>query len=200
MSDEFDDPKWRERIGAAYRSTPDESAAARERLRERLRDESPQHGLREALPWWITRLSFDSKPIAVAGAALGLLAAGVWLGVFVTTRHPVTHRGGDSAALKASNLAALPMARATFAIVAPGASRVTVVGDFNGWDPRATRLRRAALGDLWVADVPLPIGVHVYAFVVDGNEWIPDPSAPLAPMSAFGAKTSVLLVGESSPL
>ncbi len=87
-----------------------------------------------------------------------------------------------------------------FVFRAPGASRVALVGDFNGWDPEATPLRRAALGDAWTAEVPLPRGLHVYAFVIDGREWTPDPSAPLTPASSYGRRNSVVVVGEGGAL
>jgi len=88
----------------------------------------------------------------------------------------------------------------TFVFRAPGASRVALVGDFNEWDPEATPLRRAALGDAWTADVALHDGLHVYAFVIDGREWSPDPSAPLAPESSYGRRNSVVVVGEGNAL
>jgi 1,4-alpha-glucan branching enzyme len=81
-----------------------------------------------------------------------------------------------------------------FALRAPGATRVGVAGDFNGWDPRATPLVRAAEPDLWVTSVALAPGVHTYAFVLEGHEWRPDPAAPLAGEMAFGTRRSVLLV------
>jgi hypothetical protein len=200
MPVERDDREWAERIAAAYRAAPDDSAAARERLRERLRDEPPPRE-RGSLVWWIARVTFTSRPIAIAGATLGLLVLGAWLGAFLPARFgALPHRNGAPAAPLARRAGARGEARATFAVVAPGASRVTVVGDFNGWDPQATPLRRAALGDLWSTEVPLPAGLHVYAFVVDGDEWIPDPSAPLAPMTAFGARTSVVVVEDSKAL
>ena len=193
MAAEPDEREWIERIGPGYRSAAIESDSARRRLSERLRAEG-EPGRRAFSPaWWIARISFRARPAVLAGAALGMLAAGTWLGATLT--------GGArtrSAAPSTMAIAALP--HATFAVVAPGASRVTLVADFNGWDPQATPLRRTALADLWTADVAVPSGVHVYAFVVDGKEWIPDPSAPLAPAGRFGARTSVVVIPEGSPL
>jgi len=77
---------------------------------------------------------------------------------------------------------------------------VSVVGDFNGWDPTATPLKRAATGDSWTARVPLERGLHAYAFVIDGRDWAPDPSAPLAPVATFGRRNSLLVVGEDEVL
>lgn len=88
----------------------------------------------------------------------------------------------------------------TFAFRASGATRVSVVGDFNGWDPAATPLERQATSDVWTAHVPVPAGLHTYAFVVDGGDWQPDPAAPLAPVSPFGAKSSMFVVGEEGAL
>jgi hypothetical protein len=80
-----------------------------------------------------------------------------------------------------------------FVFVAPYASRVSLVGDFNGWNPSAMPMRRSADGRAWLLDVPLPPGRHVYAFVVDGD-LAPDPSAPRAGDEDFGVPSSVVLV------
>ena len=64
-----------------------------------------------------------------------------------------------------------------FALVAPGAARVTVVGDFNAWEPEATPLARAD-DSTWTASLALNVGRHRYAFVVDDTQWVADPRAP----------------------
>src|SRR2546423_14820703 len=80
----------------------------------------------------------------------------------------------------------------------PPPARVGVVGDGNGWAPRATPMTRNTAG-AWRARVSLPPGRHTYAYVVDGDRWETDPLAPLAPANAFGFRNSVILVGESQP-
>jgi Glycogen recognition site of AMP-activated protein kinase len=80
-----------------------------------------------------------------------------------------------------------------FALPIPGAHEVVVVGDFNHWDTHATPLRRTASGT-WRASVRLTPGAHIYSFVVDGRRWIPDPAAPVAPGSDFGAPNSLMTV------
>jgi 1,4-alpha-glucan branching enzyme len=70
---------------------------------------------------------------------------------------------------------------------------VSVVGDFNAWNPSATPLRRAPNGGAWVADVPIPPGRHVYAFIVDGV-LVVDPGAPRAGDEDFGVPSSVVIV------
>lgn len=85
-----------------------------------------------------------------------------------------------------------------FMLVAPNASSVSVVGDFNDWDPAATPLREAADAGVWTITVPLSAGRHQYVFMVDGNRWTPDPAAPVAIEDGFGMPNSVITVGESS--
>ena len=82
-----------------------------------------------------------------------------------------------------------------FALVAPGAHTVTVVGDFNDWDPAATPLRPVAgPRGVWSVQVPLHPGRHEYAFVVDGRRWMPDPAAPRSGDDDFGTPNSVVTV------
>jgi hypothetical protein len=82
-----------------------------------------------------------------------------------------------------------------FLLVAPSAHRVSVVGDFNGWDPAATPMRRSASADdRWIVELPVQPGRHVYAFYVDGDV-LSDPTAPQAHEEDFGVPQSLLLVG-----
>lgn len=80
-----------------------------------------------------------------------------------------------------------------FAVRAPAARRVAVVGDFNRWDPAATPLVRGPAG--WEVEVPLAPGRHAYAFVVDGGRWVLDPAAPSERDPDFGRPHSVTVVG-----
>jgi len=80
-----------------------------------------------------------------------------------------------------------------FTFSAPNASSVTVVGTFNGWDTRATPLRRSANGE-WNVDLPLGAGRYNYMFVVDGRRWMLDPSAARDAADDFGTENSVVMV------
>ena len=84
-----------------------------------------------------------------------------------------------------------------FVFVAPGASSVSLVGDFNGWDRAQTPLKPQASGGMWSVALPLPPGRHRYAFIVDGTKWVVDPSAPRAVEDDFGSPNSVVTVGEN---
>ena len=85
-----------------------------------------------------------------------------------------------------------------FVLVASSASTVSLVGSFNDWNAAATPLRPTTTPGVWSVTVPLTPGRHVYAFVVDGSEWIADPTAPQAPDDDFGSPNSVIVIGESS--
>lgn len=74
----------------------------------------------------------------------------------------------------------------------PAGTRITIVGDFNGWDVNALPL--ALDNGVWTATVPLLPGRHVYAFVVNGEKWIADPRAPAATDADFGRPGSVVIV------
>jgi len=77
---------------------------------------------------------------------------------------------------------------------APQAASVTIVGDFNGWDPSRTRLVRASHEGLWRARLRLAPGVYQYSFVLDGTAWVSDPLAKTMLADGFGGKNSVIIV------
>jgi hypothetical protein len=82
-----------------------------------------------------------------------------------------------------------------FVIVSPGATRISVVGDFNNWDPARTPLAESAPGGVWSVTVPIPPGVYSYAFMVDGR-LRPAADEPNAPRDEFGGANSVIVVGK----
>jgi hypothetical protein len=81
-----------------------------------------------------------------------------------------------------------------FQLAAPGAHTVAVAGSFNGWDPAALPMTRAADGT-WITTIALPVGEHSYQFVLDGRQWRPDPTAHAQVDDGFGGTNSVIVVG-----
>lgn len=82
-----------------------------------------------------------------------------------------------------------------FVLHAPEAQTVALAGTFNHWDAQATPLVRSE-GGLWAATLVLPAGEHEYAFVVDGERWVPDPAAPGVD-DGFGRRNSVLTLSDA---
>jgi hypothetical protein len=80
-----------------------------------------------------------------------------------------------------------------FVLADANAHTVSLVGDFNEWEKRATPLRSAKPG-VWTAQVALPPGRHEYAYVVDGERWVADPAADDV-ADDFDTPSSVVTVG-----
>ncbi len=141
---------------------------------------------------WLRR---SSLAVPLAGLALAASLVGI-----VVVRTIATGPRGDGAGLPAASdePARHAVNPVQFVLVAPTASNVSVVGDFNDWDTTATPLRQSAPSGVWSVVVPLTRGRHLYAFVVDGERWMLDPSAPQAPEDDFGAPNSVVIVGAPS--
>jgi len=131
--------------------------------------------------------TFRVSPL-VALAALLLFAVAIAASALYVRPSQVRATTGDYARGGASS----PLVE--FGFVAPHASSVALVGDFNDWDPKATPLRAASTGGVWSVEVPVPPGRHLYAFVVDGTVWRPDPAAPQATGEDFGEPNSALTV------
>ena len=198
MTDEFDslDPNVRWIITEARRPVPVD-AGARARLNEAIEAEPvPSRGL--GLVSWLSeprRLALS--PLATAALAAGLVGIGVLGGLAI-------NRDGRSAAEQLPAVAVgqpqLPDSLAPravkFVLIAPQATNVSVVGDFNGWDSSATPMKTA--DGTWTAFVPLEPGLHTYSFVVDGTHFVSDPAAPIAPDDGFGHRSSVVLVRKPS--
>ncbi|GAB2846288.1 hypothetical protein GCM10027277_13260 [Pseudoduganella ginsengisoli] len=78
---------------------------------------------------------------------------------------------------------------------APGVRSVALAGTFNCWAGDACMMERVS-ATRWQATLPVPAGRHLYKFVIDGTDWIPDPANPW--ISEDGQNNSCLTVDESS--
>lgn len=85
-----------------------------------------------------------------------------------------------------------------FVLVAPEARSVAVVGDFNNWGLGDTALVAENHNGVWSVSAPVPAGVHRYAFLVNGKQWVADPTAPRAAGDDFGQPSSTLVVEGSA--
>ena len=146
-------------------------------------------GLRARIASLVQPRTFRVSPLV--GLAAGLLFAVSFAGSLLYVL-PVSPRA--VAHTPARTASGSPIVQ--FGFVAPQASSVALVGDFNDWDPKATPLRAASTGGVWSVEVPIQPGRHLYAFVVDGTVWRPDPAAPKATGEDFGEPNSALTVAE----
>lgn len=73
------------------------------------------------------------------------------------------------------------------------AANVSVVGDFNGWDSKATPMVKDARSGEWSARIVLLPGRHIYAYLVNGEKWIVDPLNPQIPDAGYGPANAVVV-------
>lgn len=194
-----------DRIAARLRPLPEIDPAARARVlvavaaeRERAGERGREHGPRRS----------PRRPILIGSIGVALAAAMAFVAVLARrergtapqvavapTRAPAPSAGGAPAALAARDPDAGALQQVQLVFRDPRARRVSVVGDFTGWDATKAVMTRDAGSGLWTATLSLPAGRHVYAFLVDDSVWVRDPRAPAAPDADFGRPGSVLLVG-----
>jgi 1,4-alpha-glucan branching enzyme len=81
-----------------------------------------------------------------------------------------------------------------FALAAPEAATVYLVGDFNHWDDGKDKMRKMKDGT-HKKSVKLKPGRYEYRFVVDGQWWT-DPGNENRCASPYGTDNSVLYIPE----
>lgn len=171
------DPAAKERILAAVRAEP--LPRRRSAIWERV----------------LAPRSFTLSPMTSSLIAAGLVGIGVLAGALGSNRDGRLTVGQPTAVAQR-----LPVSDTVikFVFVAPNAGKVSLVGDFNDWDETRSPMMRADKDGLWSVTLPLSVGRHVYAYVVDGT-WHPDPKAPMTG-DGFGHMNSVKVVSKGSTL
>jgi hypothetical protein len=154
-------------------------------VRREWRDELLRQAEAPAKP--TRRVSLSVPWALAAGLACALLGAGA---MTLLRRQPAPSAVAAEQPPATSQGVLLPV---RFSLNAPNAARVSIVGDFNNWNPTTLPMRRSADGRLWEVEVRLPLGRYNYAFLVDGR-LARDPDAPSAADDDFGTPNSVLMV------
>jgi hypothetical protein len=166
-------------VARVMASLPEASAAAPSR-----REPAPWQGFMEWL-WRPRSFTIQLRPAyALAGCAAAVLAV-------VYLPRQVEIGGQPAVVAEAVRPGGAARLYVQFRLEAPQASQVTLAGSFTGWQPEY-ELRETAPG-VWSALVPLEPGVHDYTFVVDGEQWVPDPYAPQVDDSFGGTNSRLFL-------
>lgn len=81
-------------------------------------------------------------------------------------------------------------------VVAPevGAETVSVVGDFNDWNPESGVMQKRKDG-FWAKAIRFEPGTYHYRFVADGEHWFNDPDADGYADSRHDSENCLLIVG-----
>jgi hypothetical protein len=69
---------------------------------------------------------------------------------------------------------------------------VAIAGDFNNWDPQTNILEDPEGDGIWTGTLKLEPGRYEYMFVMDGENWFPDPNALRYVKDGFGNKNAIL--------
>jgi hypothetical protein len=145
---------------------------------------------RPRVRWWLT------AGLAAAAAVIGFVTRGVVSSNRVEPTRVATPVVAQAPMRQASSRGAeVPLVPQQFVLELASARSVSVVGDFNHWDPRATPMVRGADGGMWSSIVPLVPGRHVYEFMVNDSTFMLDPRAAKVRDPDFGTDMSVVMVG-----
>lgn len=187
-------PEWRARLDRAL-------VASRQQHRERQRDGAragASAGAGSGARTWHIR-PLTAVAAALTFTVLGALGSSTVASVLRARGEPATVATARAEPVMPTSTSGVgrPGTGVRFAVLAPGVKRVSLVGDFNGWDPAATPLTLSGDGRTWTVLLPLGHGRHTYAFVID-DEIVADPAAPRAIDDDFGTPSSFVLVDSRS--
>ncbi len=188
-----DDTAFADRVAAPLRAAERVDSTFGERVMSAVRADLRERATSRSTPapqrhgWWKRSWTLRLTPVtALAAAAVIAIVAllGARAGIAHRDRSPV--------------LASVPSDTVyvvRFVLVAPDARNVSIVGDFNDWDRATTALAPSGNDGVWTTSVALPPGRHEYAFIVDGEHWMPDPLASVTIHDDFGTASSIVTVG-----
>jgi hypothetical protein len=133
---------------------------------------------RGVIGWIGAAASITRKPAYAAALAAGIVAVAT---VGILRSRPA----------RVDGVGPIPV---QFVLVAPEARSVAVVGDFNNWGLGDTALVAENHNGVWSVSAPVRAGVHRYAFLVNGKQYVADPTAPRSSGDDFGMPSSALVV------
>jgi len=82
--------------------------------------------------------------------------------------------------------------RISFKLEAPEAKQVSLMGDFNNWNPKTHVMKKDKKG-VWIKTILIAPGRYEYKFLVDGGWWN-DPHNDQTVFNTFGSINNVLVI------
>lgn len=156
------------------------------RVMAEVRLQKPVGFIQRMANWWARPRQLSLSPVAMAAVTtvmiLAVALSPLRIGDAGTGTDPVHPDESGTRVIR-------------FVLNAPGATSVSLSGDFNDWDLLATPMVRGESGE-WETTVRLVPGRYKYTFVVDGDRWVRDPAAPPALFDDFGGAGSTITVPE----
>jgi hypothetical protein len=162
------------------RPAPDVTGAVMQRLGNFSRTNPPRRAGALAALW---QQLWTPRPVSIRPAYALLTAGACLVIVLFLVPSDLRSRSGERPGTDAASRVLVQFRLETEAM------HVQLAGSFTNWQP-AYELHEMAPG-VWTITVPLPQGVHDYAFVVNGQQWKPDPYAPSI-QDGFGGTNSRL--------
>lgn len=99
--------------------------------------------------------------------------------------------------IKKQFLASKPVCKVTFKLskkVAAKFNEVSLVGEFNNWDPKANSMKKLKAGD-FTATINLPKGSdYEFKYLADKKEWLNEDDADKLVPNEFQGENSVITV------
>jgi hypothetical protein len=139
---------------------------------------------------------------AVGLAAAAAIAGFVTRGAFTTKAPKQTAAATSLPATSSESLRSVVSSSAEsrpilqqFVFENAHARRVSVVGDFNKWNPGASPMQRSSDDATWSVIIPIVPGRHIYGYMVDDSVFTLDPREPRVTDRDLGTEASVVIVG-----
>lgn len=161
-------------------------------------DVIPLHPARQAgkpgrKPWIVRPWTLRVSPIgafATAAALVGVVAFGAWQLSAVESTQVATEQ--STGLIPVANTGEAALVPHQFTYYQKGLKSISIVGGFNDWDADSTSMTEVSPG-VWTVSLLLRPGVYEYQFILNGKQWVTDPTMPQV-SNDFGSPNSVVTV------
>ena len=126
---------------------------------------------------------------SVPGADRARQGAGALAPGQAAARALAEHHGKDAAWQGSPQIS---KAGVVFSLHDHGASRVEILGSWNGWNRPGLTTKAMETGFWQTPPARLPKGQHSYKFLLDGRRWLDDPANPKKQPDGLGGLNSVV--------
>lgn len=201
MAEESRDP-FIDQIAAELRRPVRLDSRFDDRVMEALNapDVIPLHPTRQAprpgsRPWFSRPWTVRVSPIgafAVAAGLVAVVAIGSWRLRGAEQVQIANRTIGAGNLVPVSNTGEAPLVVKQFTYYQKGLQSIALVGDFNDWKADSTALTEVSPG-VWSVSVAIRPGVYKYQFILNGKQFVADPTMPQE-SSDFGSPNSVVKV------